>query len=462
MIKQLLQREFLLKSAGTLVKTTENTIEEAHTEDIQKLLNENNLSVEDLEAAKNALQNSINQERNCPPGEHDKSSFIPRDPILSLAQSALQSFCEEKRSDEIKPNPEIDGFDDQSKIPVTDKELSAEFASQLAGESVDGFFGKFELGDIGWANTLLAIGVRNLRGTHPFNPVPAAPYTISDNARVILFSDWGSGLPRAQKVADQMRVELEKADAENREVHVIHLGDVYYSGWAHEYEKNFLPYFPVKKDEADKFTSWCLNANHDMYSGGDGYFDFLLADERFKHQQKSSFFSLENKNFLILGLDTGYHDHRLSDPHDLHGDQNTWVYEKLSANTDKASVLLSHHQPFSPYEHGGEKLLEKLKQPLEEKLVTAWFWGHEHRCTVYTEQHNIKYPRLIGHAGIPFYVNKKPLPDIVQYEYCEGFRDSNEDWNYFGFAVLDFAEDKIKVRYINEFGEVHYEETIQK
>ena len=32
-------------------------------------------------------------------------------------------------------------------------------------------------------------------------------------------------------------------------------------------------------------TSWALNGNHDMYSGGWGYFDHLLADERFSRQR---------------------------------------------------------------------------------------------------------------------------------------------------------------------------------
>ena len=39
--------------------------------------------------------------------------------------------------------------------------------------------------------------------------------------------------------------------ADGRQVHAIHLGDVYYSGFAREYKNRFLRYWPVREDEAD-------------------------------------------------------------------------------------------------------------------------------------------------------------------------------------------------------------------
>ena len=42
--------------------------------------------------------------------------------------------------------------------------------------------------------------------------------------------------------------------------------------------------------------------------------------------------------------------------------------------------------------------------------VDAWFWGHEHRCAVYGGFHNIAYPALIGHGGVPVYMSKKKRP----------------------------------------------------
>ncbi|HEX9930108.1 MAG TPA: hypothetical protein VGB02_16360, partial [Pyrinomonadaceae bacterium] len=175
-----------------------------------------------------------------------------------------------------------------------------------------------------------------------------------------------------------------------------------------------------------------------------------------------SFFSLENDNWMLLGLDTAYNDNRIFDAHDLYGDQNQWAYQKLTAAKaqNKKGILLSHHQPFSAFADGGEKILNKLSTSLSELLVHTWFWGHEHRCTLYNERENIKFPRCIGHGGIPFYVENKALPDGVAYEYRDGFDDFNETWNYFGFVVLDFEGSEITARYINEQGIQHHVETI--
>ena len=67
------------------------------------------------------------------------------------------------------------------------------------------------------------------RGNHPFNPEPAR-HPISDTARLVVVGDWGTGLPRAQAVARQMARAVADALAAGRQAHVVHLGDVYYSG----------------------------------------------------------------------------------------------------------------------------------------------------------------------------------------------------------------------------------------
>ena len=47
---------------------------------------------------------------------------------------------------------------------------------------------------------------------------------------------------------------------------------------------------------------WALNANHDMYCGGYGYFGHLLP----AIGQPASYFSLGNDFWRLIGLDTGY------------------------------------------------------------------------------------------------------------------------------------------------------------
>lgn len=465
MIKQILERDFMLKSAETLQLSLGETIQSAETSPaLKQLLDATQVTKVDLAEAHAELVQAIQREELRPQEKEDPVAFFPRDPLMSIAQSSLQQYCETRKADQIvERSDEIRAASSTGEIPVAEKELSGDLQEFLSETRKQRLFSDFELADIGWANCTLAAGIRSWRGRYPFNDKPSTPYRIGNNARVILFSDWGSGLPRAQKVSQEIRKALLDPAAANRDKHVIHMGDVYYSGWAKEYEANFLPYWPVNRGEEDRVSSWTMNANHDMYSGGKGYFDYLLSDVRFKAQENSSFFSLENDQWLLLALDTGYHT-KIFDPHDLYGAQDEWVRQRLNHAGDKTGILLSHHQPFSAYEKGGEKILEKLQTPLNQGLIRAWFWGHEHRCTFYQGRENIEYARCIGHGGIPFYVTTGALPADrgVIYEYRDGFDDLLETWNYFGFVILDFDGDKIHARYLNERGDMHREETITR
>jgi len=465
MIKQILDRDFVLKSARALDARIGGMIVQAEADaDAQKVLDAREVDVSELRRAREELQKAIEaEETKLTPDQQNADNYIPSNSILSLVQTALQQYCEQVEPKEVSDkSDEIRGLVGDDDIPAATKELSTDIEGALSGASPDKAINDYELLDAGWLNCVFAIGVRNWRKRRPFNPKPADPYKITNRARVVLFSDWGSGLPRAQKISQQIRRYLDDPEAANRDKHLIHLGDVYYSGWEYEYKRNVLPYWSVKPEEAKKISSWNLNGNHDMYSGGFGYFDYLLRDERFAAQQQSSFFSLENNRWLLLGLDTGYHENSVFDPHDLYGDiQNEWAYQKLKeAAPNKKGILLSHHQPFSAYDEGGEKILEKLQSPLNEGLIHTWFWGHEHRCALYEPRESIKFLRCIGHGGIPFYKGKGALPAGVQYEFRDGFNHLLEVWNYFGFVVLDFEDDQINVRYISEQGDTHHTETI--
>src|SRR5204863_419416 len=58
-----------------------------------------------------------------------------------------------------------------------------------------------------------------------------------------------------------------------------------------------------------------LNGNHEMYSGGAGYFAALTS----VFHQSSSCVALQNTNWLLLGLDTSYVDF------DIEGPQVDWI-----------------------------------------------------------------------------------------------------------------------------------------
>ena len=287
MIAQLLNREFLLKSIKELSHNLaqEATLQAQGDQAAQDRAAQTEVSSEDLKEAEALLRDIVQQGLSDPAAAEDERAFFPRDALASVVQSALQEFYETHQSQMIETDPTRGAVGGE--VLVSDQQLKG---LSLSGEDNRGLFGAFERADVGWAACLMAMGVRKLRGRHPFNPQPAPPLPISNRARILLVGDWGSGLPRAQKVGAAMRQVLQESGAENREQHVIHLGDVYYSGWKSEYENHFLPYWPVKPGEESRITSWSVNANHDMYSGGAGFFDYLLKDPRFAKQAQSSFF----------------------------------------------------------------------------------------------------------------------------------------------------------------------------
>jgi hypothetical protein len=282
---------------------------------------------------------------------------------------------------------------------------------------------------------------------------------IADRARLIILGDWGTGLPRARKVADQIRNVLEQGREERLEQHIVHLGDVYYSGWKREYENRFLAHWPVDEGEADAVTSWSLNANHDMYSGGHAYFETLLKDRRFLRHQSSSFFSLTNTSWKVLGLDTGWDDGGLQEP------QPAWVRQQAEEAHEAGQkvMLLSHHQPFSVFEKDNSRLQGLLRDVLGRPLVHSWIWGHEHRCVVYGPAENLHYSCCLGNGGVPVYMLHKegaPLPPPAAYEYRARIRSGLESWALFGFAVLDFDGGQINIRYLDEDGSEHHSQVV--
>jgi Calcineurin-like phosphoesterase len=260
--------------------------------------------------------------------------------------------------------------------------------------------------------------------------------------RVALIADWGGGNNHAQAVASQIK-NLDPAPD-----HVIHLGDVYYAGTHDEVNRRFIGFWP---GSLDRGRSFALNSNHEMYSGGYAYFDIALA----RLGQEASYFCLENANWRLIGLDTGYIDH------DLNLEQVKWLTALLN-ESDKKNILLSHHQPFSAYESGGagEERLQRWTKNLTNR-ITAWFWGHEHLCVVYKSYKGIR-GRCVGHGCFPYEIPSKTPPFAgPQVEWV--FRASDpkhSDRGLHGFALLEIDNEKLNVSYIDETGRLQYAETL--
>ncbi len=279
-----------------------------------------------------------------------------------------------------------------------------------------------------------------------FNDKPAKIATTNKPLTLFLFGDWGTGLPLAAAVTEQIRKQLvEKMDG-STQPHVIHLGDVYYVGEKQEYIDRMLPFWPVRPAERDAIGSWSLNGNHDMYSGGHAYFDTLLRQKgliRWHGDDKgepSSFFLIENDDWQVFGLDTSWNIPSLGSAiigeptMKDYGGQNGFLTDSQvrwmarQRNTAKGCIMLTHHQPASSRsteDQHADQAVKLLKEAGLYSGIDAWIWGHEHRCVVYKPKAGRTTKRLkdapefcacLGHAGVPvtaknFEAGSK-IPDI--------------------------------------------------
>jgi hypothetical protein len=372
--------------------------------------------------------------------------FLSRNPIVSLVQSSIEDTLLARGTP--SAHPEHRGFFGSV----------LHFLEELAEQR------KFGPDDIDWVTDVAAAMLGHLaKGNHPFNPQPAR-HEIADTARVVVVGDWGTGLSGAQDVAKHMAQEVADALANGREAHVVHLGDIYYSGLPSEIERRVLPYWPVTAEQGQGgVTSWSLNGNHDMYSGGYGYFETLLADPRFSAQHSAdgkptSFFGLTAPSWELVGLDTSWSSAVLTEGAVavLEQPQAQFV-ASVAQESDRKLVLLSHHQLVSTYdpEDIGPALGADLAPVLGDGRVTAWFWGHEHRCMGFEATGGVKFPRCIGHGGVPVlqnYTAGDPVKAPGKWV-APGYTESGGDrWARFGFAVLDLGPDQINVRYRNDDG----------
>jgi hypothetical protein len=296
--------------------------------------------------------------------DHERSADVLSSPPSAIA-SQLQSFLAAKANEEGKAKSrDLPGGGEEAKFDSNDW--------------------------LGWAKSFFSwVGGLTKAG---WVKAPTEPDAMPDNARMALFADWGTGLYGAPAISYCIG-----ADASSF-THVIHLGDIYYSGTEREIDDIQTPFWP----EVKAATNLACNANHEMYSGGHGYFKKTLS----MFGQKASYFALENRSWLVVGLDTAYDDHSLN------SEQLGWLAMMLKdpKRSNKKLVLLSHHQPFSLLENQGPNVIGFLRLLLDTGRIHAWYWGHEHRCVVYDPHPSWKLKgRCIGFGGYPYFRDTEEL-----------------------------------------------------
>ncbi len=295
---------------------------------------------------------------------------------------------------------------------------------------------KWELLDPLWGEALVQ-WIEHLNSLAAFGTTPAN-IKMDNTVTLAICGDWGTGGSIADAVAAQMR----KANAD----YTIHLGDVYYAG--------------IGSDEQNDFTNWpqgksgqfTLNSNHEMYNGADGYFNELKL--RFPLQNNTSYFSLYNDYWCVIGLDSAY----TSGPFDLYmkgnlGQQQlNWL--KTLPKDNKKIIVLSHHEAYNIDGSQSTPLYDEVVKALGQ-IPDYWYWGHLHNGISYTPR-GVFHGRCIGHGAIP-YGNASILqgkPNVSWYE-----TQSANDPNYpervlNGYIHVVLNEQNIAEQLIGEDGSI--------
>ncbi len=259
---------------------------------------------------------------------------------------------------------------------------------------------------------------------------------LPPDATVALLGDWGTGMAPAVRLLEQL--------ARHQPHALVHLGDIYYAGTAGEVQQHFVDLANRVLERArTHMPVYAIPGNHEMYSGGGAFYAMLPKLNAPPYTdaaatQKASYFSLRTRDgaWQFLAMDTAFHDH---DPFEvtngmtfLEPDELQWQLDKIErvhAQGGK-TVLISHHQLFSPFATIGRpagkpadqqayntNLLSSFRDVLQGGKVTAWFWGHEHNLAVYQPYGPLLKGRCIGHGAVPVLASQQPyqvlpgLPD---------------------------------------------------
>jgi hypothetical protein len=310
--------------------------------------------------------------------------------------------------------------------------------AQLRGDSARAQTIKEQLRDAscdpGWITTieeyLSYFGPNGERKSPPYRRAPDVGQnviTIKPDARIALVGDWGTGAGPAASVMHQ--IAGFKPDL------IVHLGDIYYSGTPDECAINFLEPIDNAFAGSGRPPIFTLPGNHDMYSGGQGFYGLIDRLNPEDMRQRASFFCLRSadNSWQLLGLDTGLNDYSPFSVVDvitfLENDEEDWHLARIREFSGR-TILLSHHQLFSAFLHIGKRdglgrycahnprLLETYRRFTSTgKQIAAWFWGHEHNLCIFQGHLGLPRGRCIGHGGIPVFVEGKPYEPLTDLDH---------------------------------------------
>lgn len=323
--------------------------------------------------------------------------------------------------------------------------------------------GKYQTLDLGWELVAGTVWLENLFHKHAFPKgtpdIRSFPVFPTEKLRIVLAGDFGTG-----NFGDETSpsTKISKIMASLKPHITIHLGDVYYAGTSGEETSNFLNSWP-----AGSLASFTLNSNHEMYPGGDSYFNEAVNGSLFKSSQAPySFFAFEYGDWIVVGLDSAYNAGVLSLYMDGSlGDSGNAQFALLReiAAKGKKVIVLTHHNGF---DLGGFTAGSPLK--LYTEVMGAfpasappnyWYWGHKHAGAVYKPLSNGTLCRCVGHGALPWSQSSelKDSSQVVWYE-DQSAGDPEDELRVFnGFALLELDANAIKETFYDELGRVAWD-----
>ena len=274
-------------------------------------------------------------------------AYLPHDPLISVVQSFMEEYAMRRSA-----CAEAAGRTSRAVRGPTKKDLPPVTAQRLCRAS--GPAPRAPVREVLAYQTALG-AVRKLsewftRWNHPHEFRDAERpevVRVKQHPGCVLVGDWGFRHQRAARVANYMRKAVEDAlGAKRIRVRPRQPRRHLLLGLAPRVHRSPAAVLAGVAEEAKKAGSWILNGNHDMYSGGDGYYELLDKEERFAGPKGLSFFHLQNKYWDLLGLDTAYKDH------DLGREATGW---RPSPRKSRARPCCSatSHQPLSSNDGGG-------------------------------------------------------------------------------------------------------------
>lgn len=343
------------------------------------------------------------------------------------------------------------------------RSLAPARAALLTARDVPGL-GAYEHYDVRWAKALVeyALHPKALFPVCPAsNDLPESTHRIADDAVIALAGDWGTHNEASARIGGL----IERA----RPTHTVHLGDVYYAGTDDE-ERRFVHDWP-----AGSAGSFALNSNHEMYSGGHGYFDVALRSKKFG-AQTCSYFALHTATWIFVGIDSAYHatkagvvPYQIGRLHagDPEADpQVAWLRRVMRhavarrANGEpKRLCVFSHHHALEP--DGAETaLFADVRAALDGRVPDVWYWGHVHGAAAYEVPYGeVTFRgRLAAHGGVPYLSEFDPARDAAAHVVWAE-RPRGEEVGTNGFVVLRLVDGALAETFYDEHGAVQYTTT---